>query len=129
MSNKCYIYANDDVVSYLYDRPDCTKRGTGDHKCDVILMEFSDKNLWVIECKSKVDSQKTANTAVTQINGCLEVIHIDGKWKIKKCVIAESFCHDVVLILKNYNVLHYNFSSSKEPEKKIINAVKKIKGF
>ena len=92
-----HIYANDKIVSFLYDRPECrSANGPFNRTCDVILLEFSDSGdsyIWLIECKSNV-TRSTASTAAEQIESCLRVIKNARGWKIMKCIIADSFGHD-----------------------------------
>ncbi|MHB1623334.1 MAG: hypothetical protein ACYCSO_09110 [Cuniculiplasma sp.] len=132
MPDEHHVYANNDVVSFLYDRPECRSTGgSGNHKCDVILMEVSaSKCLWIIECKSVV-SRSTASNAVNQIEGCLNVIHNARGWQIEKCVIAESFNQEAARLLESKRVLHFEFSGGRTDERtrNIVNAVKKIKGY
>jgi len=130
LSHKGYVYANNGVVSFLYDRPECKPEGDGGHRCDVILVEFSEsKNLWIIECKSEVRGDH-AKTAVQQIDGCVKVISVANDWKIIKCVIGKSFTHDAVKFFGR-NIIHFNLNEGRKNkrEENIVNAVKKIKGY
>ena len=133
MPNNFHVYVNNNVASFLYDRPECRSTGgKGDHKCDVILVEFTAQEtskLWIIECKSSVSRQE-ASKAIEQIEGCHRVINNAGKWEIKNCVIANSFTQDAAISLKKKQILHlqFNNNTNNEEQRNIINAVKKIKG-
>ena len=130
-----HVYINNNIVSFLYDRRDCRPTGgRGNHKCDVILLEFSErpenKSLWVIERKGKVDRGK-ASDAIGQIEGCLNIIKSSQDWSIRRCVIANSFEHDAVLLLSQKKVMHFEITNSRNKEeiKNIINAVNQINGY
>jgi hypothetical protein len=131
LSNECHVYANNGIVSFLYDRPECKPKGSGEHRCDVILIESSEsKRLWIIECKGKVDSN-AASKAINQIEKCLDVIRNVNGWEIKKCVIGNSYKQEAARLLANKKILHIEFKNSRTEEgmKNIVEAVKKIKGY
>lgn len=135
LPNERHVYANNNIVSFLYDRRECRPTGgRGNHKCDVILLEFSEgsesKSLWVIERKEKVDRGK-ASDAIGQIEGCLNIINSSSEWTIKRCVIAKSFEHEAALLLRQKNVMHYEITNSRNKVeiKNIINAVNQINGY
>lgn len=132
MSKTTHVYANDLIVSFLYDRDECQPDGKPDsHRCDIILAEFSQsKTLWIIECKSKVSSS-TAQKAIKQIDGCMEVIRNLHGWNINKCVIGKSYEHLAVKLLYKNDILHYEFEkpNQKQEIKNIINAVKNLSGY
>ena len=130
-----HVYINNNIVSFLYDRRDCRPTGgRGNHRCDVILLEFSErpgsKSLWVIERKGKVDRGK-ASDAIDQIEGCLNIIKSSLDWSIRRCVIANAFEQDAVLLLRQKNVMHFEITNSRNKEeiKNIINAVNQINGY
>jgi hypothetical protein len=132
-SSEHHVYANDKIISFLYDRPDCKpKGGRGDHRCDVILVEIGenteDKYLWAIECKSKVERHE-AEKAIKQIEGCLNIIDNAKGWKIEKCVIGSSFSAEATLLLKDKGIIHTEVSLSNQCKriKNIVVAAKKIK--
>jgi len=131
LSHKGYVYANNGIVSFLYDRPECKPKENGDHRCDVILIEFSEsKNLWIIECKSEVNHEH-AKVAAQQIEGCLNVISAANDWKKIKCVIGKSFKQDAVEFFKRNKIIHFNNNNESRKnkiEENIVNAVEKIKG-
>jgi hypothetical protein len=130
LSNEYHVYANEGIVSFLYDRPECKPKGSGEHRCDVILIKFSmSKQLWIIERKSKVGDSE-ASTAIEQIEGCLKVIDVVVDWEIKKCVIGESFGNEAARKLGINKIVHFRFKNSRtlKEEKDIVNAVKKITG-
>jgi hypothetical protein len=131
LSNKCHVYANNGIVSFLYDRPECKPKGSGEHRCDVILIECSEiKRLWVIECKSSVD-RRAASNAIEQIEKCVNVIRYLNGWEIQKCVIGESYKEEAARLLWQNKIMHIEFHKSRADEriKKIVEAVKKIKGY
>ena len=131
LSNECHVYANNGIVSFLYDRPECKPKGSGEHRCDVILIEYSEiKCLWIIECKGKVDSS-AAGKAITQIEKCLNVIRNVNGWKIKKCVIGDSYRQEAARLLESKKIMHIEFKNSRTEEriKNIVEAVNKIKGY
>lgn len=131
LSNECHVYANNGIVSFLYDRPECKPKGSGENRCDVILIESSEiKRLWIIECKGRVDSS-AASKAITQIEKCISVIRNVNGWEIKKCVIGDSFRHEAARLLESKKISHIEFKDSRTEEriKKVVEAVKKIKGY
>ena len=128
-----HVYANDKIISFLYDRPDCKpKGGSGDHRCDVILVEIGEntegKYLWAIECKSKVERHE-AEKAIKQIEGCLNIIDNAKGWKIQKCVIGNSFSAEATHMLESRAIMHATDSQSNQciRIKNIVVAAKKIK--
>jgi len=131
LSNKCHVYANKGIVSFLYDRPECKPKGSGEHICDIILIEFSQRKLiWIIECKSTVDYGK-ANDAIKQIEGCSKMIYNDRDWDIKKLVIGKKEVKaEAVKLLEKEKILHIELKSSRIDKglESIVNAVKKIEG-
>jgi hypothetical protein len=137
LSNECHVYANEGIVSFLYDRPECKPKGSGEHRCDVILIKFSmseqsvSKQLWIIERKSHVGNSE-AETAIEQIEGCLKMIKVvrDRGWVIKKCVIGESYVNNAARKLGDNKIMHFRLteSSTLKEEKDIVDAVKKITG-
>ena len=131
LSNEYHVYANKGIVSFLYDRPECKPKGSGEHRCDVILIEFSQRKLiWIIECKSEVGDRE-ASTAIKQIEGCSKMIHNAGDWQIKKLVIGEEFpSQRAVRSLGLKGILHTELKSSRIDKglESIVNAVKKIEG-
>ena len=131
LSNECHVYANNDIVSFLYDRPECKPKGSGGNRCDVILIEFSEiKLIWIIECKARVD-RSVASKAITQIENCVSVIRNINGWKIQKCVIGDSYNQEAARLLGSKKIMHLEFKDSRVEEriKKIIEAVNKIKGY
>jgi len=137
LSNEYHVYANEGIVSFLYDRPECKPKGSGEHRCDVILIKFSmseqsvSEQLWIIERKSHVGKSE-ANTAIEQINGCLKMINVvrDRGWVIKKCVIGESYDNGAARKLQSNNIIRFRLteSSTLKEEKDIADAVTKITG-
>ena len=132
LANKVHIYANDRVVASLYDRKECKSNGgTGNHRCDVILLEFSErKTVWVIELKGKINRDK-ANKAIKQIEGCTQVIDHNKDWVVQKCIIGKRYNQEAVHLLKNKNVLHLQFAESNINSRHgyVVSAVRKLHGF
>jgi len=130
LSNECHVYANEGIVSFLYDRPECKPKGNGERRCDVILIEFSEiKALWIIECKGKVNRSR-AKDAADQIEGCSKVINNAGDWQIKKCVIGKWPSQEAIVLLKSKGISFIGLKNSRitKREENIVNAVKKIRG-
>ncbi len=56
LTNKIHVYPNDGIVAFLYDREECKPTdGAGDHRCDVILIDFLDLKEQYLDLKQKLD--------------------------------------------------------------------------
>lgn len=130
--SRVHLYANDLIVSYLYDRRECRPAGgPADFRCEVFLAEFvdNDKRLWVIERKNgRVDYDKASHTS-EQIDACIEVLDAPRGWHIRKCVIAESFSADGVQFLFHNDITHLDFDLNRhsQQERNIITAVRHLR--
>ena len=117
MTPPVHVYANNNYLSFLYDRKECRPRdGGGNHRCDVILLNVnSSKEIWIIECKSAVQT-KQAKEAVEQIRGCFEKIKNARGWEIKKCVVGNTFDQLAVKELERSKIVHIERGASRTEE-------------
>lgn len=88
----------------------------------------NDNCIWVIEKKEGKVSYGIAKHAFDQIEASTQVIKNQGRFNMKKCIVAETFDHIVIEFLKKKKIVHLNLNNDKnEPDyRHIVNAVKNL---